>query len=141
MILYPKKSFLKIYSQSAEQGSSLSALTNLGVNTNKFSKEFNEFTKGIENYILLYVIVSIDNNRNYSFIIQKPTTGTLLNLFKFDKVIKVWVNDRFNDITIQCINLEDVLYIALFKFPFLDIKKSFFIVFGTLKSLKLRIIN
>ena len=44
---------LKIYSKSAEQGSSLSSLTNLGVNTSNFAKNFNNFTKGLPNYIFI----------------------------------------------------------------------------------------
>ena len=131
---------LKIYSQSAEQGTALSSLTNLGVNTSKFSKEFNEFTKSLPEYILLYIIVFIESNRKYSFKIKRPSTGFLLNLFKFEQVYRIKISDRFHQITFNSIKLVNILYIALFKFPKLTIKQSFFIVLGTIKSMKLKII-
>lgn len=131
---------LKVYSNSAEQGPSLSNLTNLGVNTSKFSKEFNEFTKNLPNYILLNLEVFIDDSRNYKFIIKKPNTTTILNLLKFTKKIKIWSFDRFNEVEIYCVNLIDVLQLIRFKFPNLDIKEGFFIIFGTIKSMNLKII-
>lgn len=49
-------------------------------------------------------------------------------------MIKLWEYDRFNDVTILCILLKDVITICLFKFPTLDIKESFLIIFGTINQ-------
>lgn len=131
---------LKIYSNSAEQGAALSNLTNLGVNTSKFSKEFNEYTKDLPNFILLNIKVLVDDSRSFKFIVTKPSTGSILNLIKFVKKVRIWVFDRYNEVEVYCVKLKDVLQLVRFKFPNLDIKEGFLIVFGTIKSMNLKVV-
>jgi ribosomal protein L11 len=133
------KCSLKLYAHSAEQ-SGLTNLTNIGVQTQKFAKDFNEYTKDLPDFLEVRLEVTVDNSKNYSYEVFKPSTGHLINLCKFEKVIKLWEYDRFNDVTILCILLKDVITICLFKFPTLDIKESFLIIFGTIKSMNLKVL-
>jgi len=115
-------------------------LGNLGVNTNKFCEEFNNYTKDLPNYFIIQVIITIYENRNYNFIIKGPTTGFLINLLKFEKKIKYIVFDRINEKVIFCINSDDIVKIALFKFPNIDLQKSIPIILGSLKSMNINIL-
>lgn len=115
-------------------------LGNIGVNTVKFCEEFNIFTKELPTYLQLSVIISIFDNRSFTFIVKGPTTGFLLNLLKFEKKIIVKVFDRFHEKIIICILLKDIIQIALFKFPKVDLKKSIPLILGSVKSMGLIIV-
>jgi ribosomal protein L11 len=114
-------------------------LGNIGVNTNNFCDEFNSYTKNLPNYFLVQVQIDIFENKSFKFSIKKSPTGYLINLLKFEKKIKVVHFDRFHEKNIFCINKEDIIKLALFKFPNLDLKKSIFIVLGTLKSMDIKV--
>lgn len=135
-----KNIFLR--SQSAEPAPPLGTiLGNLGVNTTTFCTNFNLFTKNIPIYFLLKVKISIYENRSTSFVIDLPSTCYFLNLLKFEKIIKVWVFDRFNDKTIWCVKLYEILKLTKLKFPELPLNQSFFIILGSIKSMNIYILK
>ena len=114
-------------------------LGNLGVNTNKFCEDFNNYTKNLPNYFIIQVIIMIFENRSYNFTIKGPTTSFLINLLKFEKKIKIPIFDRIHEKIIFCINSDDIIKIALFKFPDLNLQKSIPIILGSLKSMDIYI--
>jgi ribosomal protein L11 len=92
-ITYIKKCFLM--SQKAEAVPPLGTiLGNIGVNTIKFCEEFNNYTTELPQYFVVRVIITVYENRSFSFIIIEPTTSFFLNILKFEKKIKVKVHDR-----------------------------------------------
>lgn len=126
-ILHIKKCFL--ISKSAEPLPPLGTiLGNLGVNTIKFCEEFNNFSKNLPTYFLLKVIIYVLDNRSFKFNIFFPSTSFILNLLKFEKIIKVRVFDRVHDQSITCILLKDIIQLALFKFSKIDLNKSIFLI-------------
>lgn len=134
----------KIYitSQGADPAPPLGTiLGNLGVNTVNFCTNFNLFTKSIPNYFSLKVTIYIFDNRSTSFIIDLPSTGYILNLLKFEKIVKVRAFDRIHDKTISCVLLQEVVALAKLKFAYLPIQQSFNIIFGSIKSMGLYIIQ
>src|SRR4051794_2695530 len=85
------KIFLTIYirANTAESGPPLgTTLGNIGVNTIKFCKEFNEFTKDLPNYFLLKVNISITENKSFNFIIEMPSIGSLIYLLKQEETFR-----------------------------------------------------
>jgi ribosomal protein L11 len=92
-VLHIKKCFL--VSKSAEPIPPLGTiLGNLGVNTVKFCEEFNIFTKNLPTYFLVKVIIYILDNRSFKFKVFFPSTSFILNILKFEKIIKVKFFDR-----------------------------------------------
>lgn len=51
-----------MYAQGAEQ-SGLTNLTNIGVQTQKFAKDFNDYTKDLPTYLEVRVEVSVDSSK------------------------------------------------------------------------------
>tara|TARA_B100000749_G_scaffold280523_1_gene277094 strand:- start:1022 stop:1429 length:408 start_codon:yes stop_codon:yes gene_type:complete len=116
--------FLK--SQGAESGPPLGTiLGNLGVSAANFCKEFNSYTNGLPTYFNLKVKIFIYENRSFSFEISSPSTGSILKLLRFQKKIQVKSFDRSLQKDILCVKLKDLISLALFKFPYLDLKSSF----------------
>jgi ribosomal protein L11 len=114
-------------------------LGNIGVNTINFCDEFNNYTKNLSAYFLVQVKIDIYENKSFKFFVKKSPTGFLLNLLKFEKKIKVSYFDRVHENSIFCINSEDVIKLAKYKFPNLDLVKSISIILGTLKSMDIYI--
>lgn len=138
-IIHIKRCFL--LSNNAEPGPPLGTiLGNLGVNTIKFCEEFNKFTSNLSSYFMVKVVIFIYENRSFSFKIKMPSTGFLLNLLKFEKKIRIKFNDRFHEQIVLCIKLDNLIKLALFKFPLLDIKHSIFLIWGAIKSMNIIII-
>jgi len=139
-ITHIKKSFLM--ARNAEPAPPLGTiLGNLGVNTVKFCEEFNNITKNLPNYFQVKTTISIYENRSFKFLVNMPSTGFFLNLLKFEKVIKIRIHDRFHDKSIYCIKLNDVIKLALFKFPKINLNKSVPIIWGSIKSMNLIVIK
>jgi len=114
-----------IRAKSAESGPPLgTVLGNVGVNTVKFVKEFNEFTNELPEYFKIKVKIFIFKNNSYSFKISEPTIGYILSILR-----KEDLNGNFY------IDFKDLLKLALFKFPKVDLKKSIKIVLGSVTSL------
>jgi ribosomal protein L11 len=114
-------------------------LGNIGVNTINFCDEFNNYTKNLSNYFLVQVKIDIYENKSFKFFVKKSPTGFLLNLLKFEKKIKISHFDRIHEKSIYCINDQDVIKLALFKFPNIKLSKSILIILGTLKSMDIYI--
>jgi large subunit ribosomal protein L11 len=116
-------------------------LGNLGVNTNTFCTSFNLYTKNLSKYFLLKVTINILENRTTTFSVKLPSIGFILGLLRFSKIIKVKVHDRLHEKSVLCVNIYSLLKLSKFKFPYCNLKQSFSIVLGTVKSMKLTIVN
>jgi large subunit ribosomal protein L11 len=135
----PINLIMYIRANMAETGPPLgTTLGNVGVNTLKFCKEFNEFTKDLPNFFILRVNILITENKNFNFSITLPSVGFLLFLLKKEFVFN---NINGNIISFFYITLTDFLKLAKFKFPFYDLKKSTKIIKGSLLSAKIKILK
>ncbi len=126
------KLVIYIRANSAKSGPPLgTTLGNIGVNTMKFCKEFNEYTKDLPNYFLLKVTIIITENKSFTFSVELPSVGFIISLLKKEEIFK----DK-NGTTqhVNYITLEEFLKIAKFKFPNYDLKKSLKIIKGSLLS-------
>jgi hypothetical protein len=120
-----------IYAGNAETAPPLGTiLGNLGVNTVKFCKEFNDFTCELPVYIKLEVTILIQENKNFSFTTILGSTGYLISLLKKDTEFG-W--DQFL--------LSDLLYLAKFKFNYFPLQKSIPILLSALDSAHLELID
>ena len=77
-------------SNSVDSGPPLGTiLGNLGINTAKFCKDFNEFTKDLPTYFVIRVRILIYENRTCTFLTLSPATTYLINILKYQRSIKV----------------------------------------------------
>lgn len=140
LIKHIKKIYLR--AQSADPAPPLgTVLGNLGVNTNTFCTSFNLYTKNLSSYFSLKVIIYIFENRTATFIVNLPSIGFILNLLKFNKVIKVRVYDRVHEKTVSCVKLYSLLKLARLKFPYLSLKSALSIILGSVKSMNLIVVK
>lgn len=131
-----------IKSNGAETGPPLGTiLGNLGINSAKFCKEFNEFTKFLPNYFVLKVRIFIFENRSYSFFIKAPSSSFILSSLKIEKSVKIWYFDRMHSRFMFCVRLMDLLKLTKFKFFTLPINKSMSMLWSTAKSAAFVIIS
>lgn len=80
---------LYIKAGQAESGPPLGTiLGNIGVQTVKFCKEFNEFTKDLPTYFLSRVKIIITENKSFSFSVEQPSIGFIISLLKKEEKIK-----------------------------------------------------
>ncbi len=105
-------------------------LGNLGVNTVKFCKEFNEFTIELPVYIKLQVTIFIQENKSFSFTMVLGSVGYLISLLK--KEVEFGL-DQFL--------FSDLLYLAQFKFNSVPLQKSIPILLSALDSAHLELID
>lgn len=133
------KKIIYIKSQSADPSPPLgTVLGNIGVNTVNFCTSFNNYTKNLPNYFLLKVNINIFDNRSFSFTTNLPSLGFILNLIKFENVVKIKVNDRIHDKSFTFVNLYQVLKLVKLKFGSITYN-NVSIIKGTLKSMNLLI--
>lgn len=126
------KLVIYIRANSAKSGPPLgTTLGNIGVNTMKFCKEFNEFTKDLPNYFLLKVTILVTENKSFTFSVDLPSVGFIISLLKKDEIFK---DKNGTTQQVSYITLEDFLKIAKFKFPNFELKKSLKIIKGSLLS-------
>lgn len=131
-----------IKSNGAETGPPLGTiLGNLGINSAKFCKEFNDFTKHLPDYFILKVRILIFENRSYSFFIKAPSSSFILSSLKIEKSVKIKHFDRMHLRFMFCIHLMDLLKLTKFKFFTLPIKKSISMLWSTAKSAAFVIIS
>jgi large subunit ribosomal protein L11 len=126
----PVKYFIELFIRvnKAESGPPLgTVLGNLGLNSVKFCKEFNEFTKDLPYYFVIKTRVLVYENRTYSFFISEPSTSYLLNCLKIKKVLKKKSISNFK-IGFFCIDLIDLIKVARFKLCYLPLKNTLFMV-------------
>jgi len=119
-----------IFSQKAETGPPLGTiLGNLGVNTLRFTKDFNEFTKDLPEYFKLRVFVSIYEDKTFNFFVEKPTLGYVVSLCQ-------QVDENGNIF----LNLDDLIQVVLFYFENLPLEKAIAVVLGSInKNVSIRI--
>jgi len=73
----------------AESGPPLGTiLGNIGVQTVKFCKEFNDYTKELPSYFLLKVKIIINETKNFIFSIEQPSIDFIISLLKKEEKIK-----------------------------------------------------
>src|ERR1051325_4346792 len=117
---------LHIKAGQAESGPPLgTVLGNIGVQTVKFCKEFNDFTKELPSYFLLKVKIIINENKSFSFTVKEPSLGYIISLLKKEEKIKK--KDGAEDIFFFVL-LEDVVKLAKFKFPDFDLERAIKII-------------
>lgn len=137
-IEYKHKIFIYISSQQAESGPPLgTVLGNLGLNTVKFCKDFNDLTKELPTYFNLRVLILINENRSFSFKVSSPPLASLINLLKYDRefIIKGRKSLQF------CVNLTDIIKLSCWQFPKFPLKQGIPIVLGTIKSFSLIVVR
>ena len=111
-------------------------LGNMGVNTIGFCTSFNNLCNELPSYFLLKVIINIFDNKSFIFNISFPAIGSILNLLKKERIIKIRVNDRWHDKTIFCVKLYDILVLTQIKYH--ELTPNFLsCVKGTIKSMNL----
>lgn len=135
------KKNIYIKSQGADPSPPLgTVLGNIGVNTVNFCNAFNTYTNKLPSYFLLNVNINIFDNRSFAFTTSLPTLGFILNLLKFERIIKVKVNDRMHDKMIMCVKLYQLLKVIKLKFGVINFN-SVCITKGTIKSMNLVIVK
>lgn len=121
-----------IRAKSAENGPPLSTvLGNIGVNTVKFIKEFNEFTKELPVYFLLKVQIYVFEDRSFKFFVFLSSTGYLLSMLKTPVLLskkKIGIENKF------VLSVKDLVQLSLLKFPGVPLKKSVSLIIGSLNS-------
>jgi large subunit ribosomal protein L11 len=128
---------LYIKAGQAESGPPLGTiLGNIGVQTVKFCKEFNDFTKELPTYFILKVKIFITENKSFTFNIEQPSIGFIISILKKEEIIK---KKDGTEETIYYIFFEDLIKLAKFKFPNFDLKRSINIIKGSLYSSKIKI--
>jgi ribosomal protein L11 len=131
------KLVLYLRANSAKVGPPLgTTLGNIGVNTTKFVKEFNDFTKELPNYFLLKVTINVSENKSFTFAVELPSIGFFCSLLKKEDKYKD-KNGTFQ--TIIYISLDDFIKLAKFKFPTYNLEKALKIIKGSLLNSKIKI--
>jgi len=128
---------LYIKAGQAESGPPLGTiLGNIGVQTVKFCKEFNEFTKDLPTYFTLKVKIIIPENKNFTFSVEMPSIGFIISLLKKEEKIK---KKDGTDSSFFFIYFEDIVKLAKFKFPEFNLERSIKIIKGSLYSSNIHI--
>lgn len=132
---------ISLRSSKVEAGPPLSTiLGNFGINTVKFVKDFNEFTKELPDYFLLAVNIVIYNDKSYDFFFKEPNISLLLRLLSFDKEFLKKGSGGYRPLKYKVILLTDILFISFLKFGICD-DKTLRLVMGTVKSMGLHVIK
>ena len=116
-------------------------LGNLGVNTIKFCEEFNKYSNKLPNYFVIKTYIYVYENRTFSFLSNDFSLTYAIKILKFNKNIKIFFLNKYQEKVISCIYLKDILYLIFFKFPKNNLKNIFLIILGVLRSMKIKIIK
>jgi large subunit ribosomal protein L11 len=131
------KLIIYIKAGQAESGPPLGTiLGNIGVQTVKFCKEFNDFTKDLPTYFILKVKILIAENKSFTFSVEQPSIGLIVSLLKKEEKLKK--KDGTEEI-FYFIYFEDLIKLAKFKFPNFSLERSINIIKGSLYSSKIQI--
>jgi ribosomal protein L11 len=137
---YVKKLFIR--SQQADPAPPLgTVLGNLGVQTTNFCTQFNTFTAKLPEYFSLKVSIFIHDNKSTYFKVMLPSTSFILQLLKYESIVKIRTAGKVQDKTINCIKLFSVVKVAKFKFPNENLHNSLPIILGTINSSNLLIVR
>ena len=138
MLLTKNIIFIFIRSQTAESGPPLgTVLGNLGINATKFCKDFNDFTKDLPSYFLLKVKIVILEDRSFNFFVFLPTTGFILSFLKVQQILLI-SNKKIKK---NVIFLKDLVQLAKFKFPELNLLNSIPIILGSVNSCSILVLK
>lgn len=106
-----------------------------GINTIQFCKEFNEVTEGLTLFFtdsdlefLLSVDVFINEDKTFSYTINKPPVSFLLRLLTD---VKVGAPQKIAG----TLSLQELILLAQFKFPELSLYSACKILIGTARSI------
>ena len=91
----------------------------------------------MNSYLIVKVKIIIYPSKSFSFSFDSFSLTYILKLLKFRALIKININNILQDKEIFCVKLKDILILALFKFPNKNIKDSFLIIYGIIKSMNL----
>jgi len=108
-------------------------LGNYGVNTVTFCKEINEYTKELPNYFLLEVVITIKDDKSFSFDIKEPSVAFLLKLCATDFIVFKKGQGGLKEFTVRSVSLKDVYLISLFKFGVCNLH-TLRVIYGVLRS-------
>lgn len=124
-----------------EAGPPLSTiLGNIGINTVKFCKELNEFTKTLPFYFLLEVKIFVYVDKTYTFTVCEPSVALLLRLVSFKKEVMVKISGGLKPTLVNAVKIEDIYLVSFFKYGNC-VEQSIRSVYGTLFSLNLYVIE
>ena len=130
---------INIRASIAESGPPLGTiLGNIGVNTLKFCKEFNDFTQDLPNFLLLRVHISVAENKTFTFLVYYPSLGFLIFLLKKEVTGKTRDGIFFS---YYYILLEDFLKLAKLKLPGVNLKEAAKIIKGSLLSANIKLLK
>jgi large subunit ribosomal protein L11 len=132
---------ITLRSGKVESGPPLSTiLGNFGINTVKFVKDFNEFTKDLSDYFLLMVVINVYNDKSYEFLLKEPSMSLLLRLVSFDKDFLVKGSGGYRPFKYKVILLSDIFLISFFKFGYCN-DQSLRLIIGTIQAMGLNVIT
>lgn len=109
---------LFVQAGGAESGPPLgTVLGNLGLNTSKFCKEFNDFTHELPFYFNVRVRLFVYDNRSFSFVVFRPSTSYIFSLLKLDRMIPTKTNIGIKNFAYEGVSALELLKLTLFVFP------------------------
>ena len=110
-------------------------LGNFGVNTVSFCKDINEHTKELPNYFLLEVVITIKDDKSFTFSIKEPSVAFLLKLCAHNFSIFKKGQGGLKEFPIKSVFLKDIYMISFFKYGYCD-NITLKIIYGILRSSK-----
>lgn len=117
-----KKFGIFLRAGNVESGPPLSTvLGNYGVNTANFCKDFNEKTRLLPNYFLIEVVIYINSDRTYNFIVKELSIAFILKLLVDNSPIFVKGQGGFKVNFLKTIAIRDIYLVSLLKFNSIDI--------------------
>jgi len=108
-------------------------LGNFGVNTVSFCKDINEYTKELPNYFLLEVVITIKDDKSFSFLIKEPSVAFLLKLCAHNFFVFKKGQGGLKEFPIKSVFLKDIYLISIFKYGYCDYS-TLKIIYGILRS-------
>lgn len=140
------KEILKMFSlflrsNKVESGPPLSTiLGNFGINTVKFVKDFNDYTKDLPDYFLLVINVTIFNDKTYLFSLNEPTVSFLLRVISTEKDFLIKGSGGYIAQPYKVIKIDDIILISFFKYGFFNIN-TLKLILGTIQSMDLYVVE
>jgi ribosomal protein L11 len=86
-------------------------LGNMGLNTNVFCQDFNDFTRDLDFNIKLNILMYINSDRTYLYFLEKPAMPSILRLISRDFNKKVLKSGGLKNVIFY-----GVLYLDLIRF-------------------------